>query len=286
MIKRSPQARAVISNFKKLPKPTEAQAEAALDQLAREGEKHNPPPEDVPARLRDRVYCLNETVSSLVTVFYLHGGGYQFDFSPFDWGFLKTAAERTGAAILAPAYTLIPFGNCKDAFGWISPLYRDYVSAHPDKKIVLIGSSSGGGLALALTEEFRQEGVRLPDELILLSPWVDVTMENPEIRQFVRKDPWLTVPWLRVCGRRWAGEYDVKDPRVSPLYGDVSGLRHVTVFVGTRELFYPDVTALFARLDGETNELIVGQDLNHVFPILPMPEAAPAVDRIVETILR
>lgn len=111
-------------------------------------------------------------------------------------------------------------------------------------------------------------------------------MDNPDISEYISKDPWLTVPWLKVCGRHWADPYDIYDYRVSPMFGDVSGLKNITVFTGTRELFYPDIVRFFQRLDGTENELIVGEDMIHVFPVLPIPEAKEHCIRIFETIKR
>ena len=283
---RSKEAEAVSAFFRALPRRTEDQVEAELDRIAREGPVQNPPPETLSARLADGVYHINENAVAGAVVFYLHGGGYMHDFAPFHWAFLQKLAERTDALILAPAYTRIPFGTCRDAFAQIVPLYTDCLAAHPGQKIVLMGDSSGGGMALALTEHFKGEGLPLPDELILLSPWVDAALDNPDIAEYAQKDPWLTLPWLRVCARHWAGDLDLRDWRVSPLYGDLSGLPPATVFVGTREIFYPDVIRFFDRLEGAENELIVGQEMDHDYPVFPTPEAAAALEKIAETILR
>ncbi len=267
-------------------KTTEKQAEDYLDQLLRAGEKESPAPKGLPVRYDRRFFFLNENSHASWTVFYMHGGGYQNDFSPFHWKFLKKVIEKTDAAVMAPAYRLIPFGTCRDAFDLIVPFYRQYCDSHPEKKIVLMGDSSGGGLALALAEHFAAEGIRQPDELILLSPWVDVSMENPEISSYTAKDPWLTVPWLKVCGRHWAGDYDLRDYRVSPALGDLSSLSNTTVFVGTRELLFPDITRCFDGLGDQGNELVIGPEMNHVFPLLPIPEAEDYCRKIFELIMR
>lgn len=86
----------------------------------------------------------------------------------------------------------------KDAFDLIVPVYRDYCERYADGKIILMGDSAGGGLSLALAEYFRMEGIRLPDELVLISPWVDTVMENEEIKAYEPKDPFLCVSSLRV----------------------------------------------------------------------------------------
>ena len=70
-------------------------------------------------------------------------------------------------------------------------------------------------------------------------------------------------------------------------YGNLKGIRNVTVFVGTDGIFYPDITKFFGLLDEDpTNELIVGEEMNHVYPLFPIPEAKPAVDKIILTIHR
>ena len=57
------------------------------------------------------MFYVNEDTSSKYTVFYIHGGGYEHDFSPFHWLFIKKIVERTNALVIAPAYMLIPFGT-------------------------------------------------------------------------------------------------------------------------------------------------------------------------------
>ena len=283
---RSVVARCVSLLLKLRYKPSEKQAEEDLEKLLQNGEEEPPMPEGIPARYSGRVFYINESATSNAVVFYMHGGGYQHDFSSFHWKFLKKVVKKTGAEVIAPAYRLIPFGTCRDAFELIVPLYREYACRNPEKKLILMGDSSGGGLDIALAEHFRTENIRMPDELILMSPWVDVTMENPEIADYTAKDPWLTVPWLKVCGRHWAGTYELRDYKVSPIYGDVRSMTNVTVFAGTREIFYPDILKFFNGLDQQGNSLIIGQDMNHVFPILPIPEAKKYCGTIFDIIRR
>ena len=112
-----------------------------------------------------------------------------------------------------------------------------------------MGDSAGGGLSAALTEQFKADGIRLPDELILLSPWVDISMENEQIKEYEALDPFLTPTPLIICAEYWKGDLDVHDPRVSPTYGDLKGIRNVTVFSGTAEILYPDSVKFFRKLD-------------------------------------
>ena len=71
------------------------------------------------------------------------------------------------------------------------------------------------------------------------------------------------------------------------MFGDLKGLSHVTVTVGTHELFYPDIIKLYDMLDPSgSNELIIGEEMIHVYPLVPMPEAKEADEKIISAILR
>ncbi len=283
-------ARAAELYFRLQPKRTEEAFDALLTRRKGQRERAPRPPRSMGCR---REACpdgsllrFNEGAKSACAVFYCHGGSYIHDFSYFHWRFLRQLMDRTGAEVIAPAYRLAPYGTWAEAFRLILPAYVRYAREHPDRKLVLMGDSAGGGLAAALALELDRRGERAPDELILLSPWMDVTISDPDIRPFLPRDPWLT-PAHRACGRWWAGDLDVRDPRVSPAYGPVERLRHVTVFAGTREILNPDSVKLYERLDpAGDNELIVREGMFHVYPLLPVPEAKPAVDSIVEKIVR
>ena len=268
---------------------TEKNCEQLLAGALNKGEKPTPPPKNLKIRYEDnqngRVFYANEESDSRSVVFYIHGGAYFMDFTRSHWRFLATLVKEADVQVIAPAYRLVPFATYREAFGLIVPLYREFCQAHPDKKIILMGDSAGGGLSLALAEQFKAEGLRLPDELILLSPWIDVSMENEQIKEYESVDPFLTAAPLRFCAAQWIGDLDVHDWRVSPICGDLKGLRHVTVFVGTDEILYPDITKFFGLLDADpSNELIVGEEMNHVYPLFPIPEARPAVDKIIRLI--
>ena len=82
-----------------------------------------------------------------------------------------------------------------------------------------MGDSAGGGLSLALAEYFKAEGMRLPDELILLSPWVDVSMENEDIPKYQPKDPMIEAASAGAVAKRHIYGAAAAVPRIM---GDVA----------------------------------------------------------------
>ena len=192
------------------------------------------------------------------------------------YGSLLSMLPETGKACV-----IHPTGTGKSFIGF------KYCEEHPEKKIIMMGDSAGGGLSLALTEYFKAEGIRVPDELILFSPWVDVSMGNEEIKDFISRDPMIGPEEVLPAARSWAGDRDMHDPLISPLFGDLKGLHNVTVFIGTEEVLYPDVTKMFHMLDADvSNELIVGEGMIHCYPLNPVEEAIHACHKVFHIVMR
>ena len=216
-------------------------------------------------------------------IMYLHGGAYVHNFNAYQWRYMDRLASATDAAIVAPAYHLAPHADYARAYADLSGLWADLVAAHPGRRILLMGDSAGGGLALGLAEHLAKQGAPLPERLILFSPWVDISMENPDIAAFVPADPILHLDLVTLHGRYWAGSGDVHDWQASPLFGDMAGLPPVTIYLGTRELLYPDILLAHERLlaAGVEADLHIGRGLNHDYPLMPIPEAENAAREIV-----
>lgn len=231
-----------------------------------------------------QTFYFNENSTSKTVVLYLHGGSYVFQPIRQHFAFLNKIAKRTGLTIVAPLYPKAPNHSYKEAFECVTALYKNLQEKYA--KIILMGDSSGGGLALALSEYFLKENIGLPNETILLSPWVDISMDNADINYYEKKDPSLTKNSEVIWGKAYAGELDVKNYKVSPLYGDVIGLNSVKLFVGTRELLYPDIMLLYEKLKKSNVDVTLykGNGLNHVYPLYPTPEAKTAQKTIVDMI--
>src|SRR5690606_39067597 len=123
-------------------------------------------------------------------------------------------------------------------------------------------------------------GRRPVDGILLFSPWLDVTLTNPGIARLERRDPMLSRPMLVQAGRWWAGGRDTRDPLVSPLHGDLTGLPPVTTYIGGRDILLPDAQELDRRIRavGGTSRLREWASGFHVFmAALTTKEARAAI---------
>ena len=229
-----------------------------------------------------RLFYMNVESESDKLIIYLHGGAYVEEMLPFHWLMLDKITAKVDAQFIIPDYPLAPYSDFRECYEKMEDFYRRVLKYYPDHKIILMGDSAGGGLALGLTMYFDSLGLKTPDKLILLSPWVDLVMDDPLIKDYIKVDPTLKYDDLSVDALFWANGEDLKDYRLSPIYGKLNGLKDVTMFCGTHEFFYPDIVKMADKLKekGVDTTLYVGEGLNHVFPAFPIPEADRAIEKI------
>jgi acetyl esterase/lipase len=202
---------------------------------------------------------------------FFHGGCYVFEIVPEHYRFCAALAQALGAAISIPIYPLAP----ENSAAFIQEKMRAVVDALGPFDAWL-GDSAGAGLALALAQQNPH-----PPPLVLLSPWLDIALENPAIGPIDERDPWLSRVGLRECGRLYAKELDSKDPRVSPIHGRLDHIPRISMFIGTRDIFLPDARKLRDRAP-EKIALFEYPEMVHEFMLIRfLPEARRAFRDIV-----
>ena len=235
-----------------------------------------------------QAFIYNDQEHPAQTVFYFHGGGYMNQPNNQQLTMAARTAKETGCEVVLMVYPKAPVHTCREAYAACISYYLDYLKANDCGKVVFMGDSAGGGLALGLAEALRDAEEPGPEELVLISPCVDLTMSNADIEQYVKLDPMLGVDGLRRIGEVWADDLPLTDYWVSPLYGDLEGLCHVTLTTGTWEVLYPDTLLLADKLQeaGVGCNLVVGERMIHCYPIIPIPEAKTALEIIWSAIVK
>lgn len=219
-------------------------------------------------------------------ILYLHGGAYVEQPILPHWLFLDRINNQCKAIITVPLYPKAPTNTFEETFNRVVSLYTTLLKTSAAHNIVIMGDSAGGGLALALAQQIAKQQLALPKAVILISPWLDITLRNADIKPLEARDPMLNRAHLQVIGRAWVGSGDPHDWRVSPINGILEGLPPLTIFVGTHELFLADARKmrLLCKRKGVPLDYQEYPKMNHVFPLFPIPEAKRAQARIVEII--
>ena len=227
-----------------------------------------------------KVFHFGNKESSQRTIIFIHGGAYVGEINYQHFFFCYLLARKLNAYVLAPVYPLAPKHSCNETLDLITDLYNEY----SNDNIILVGDSAGGGFVLSFCQHLNRVNLSQPDNVVVFSPWVDVSMDNDYDS---KSDPILGEVGLRQIGKSWAGDLDTKNYKVSPLYGDNTNLPRTLIFVGDNEIFYKDVLKYAENLERDNVDyrLIVGEGLFHIYPLFPMPETRTAFKEIKHEIM-
>lgn len=217
-------------------------------------------------------------------VLYLHGGAYVHSVENEHWTFAGVLAEALGCRVVLPMYPLAPDHQYDETQAMVNAVYDRFLAGTDPADQVVMGDSAGGALAIVLARKLRDDGRPVPANLVLISPWLDITMTDPAVPILDQRDPYLSTPGLLEAGRLYAGDLDPRDERVSPLNGSFEGLGHITLYAGTRDVLLRDSRRLHDI--AEQHNLPVDyseyQGMIHGWVLMPIPEGKQARIQIIK----
>lgn len=229
---------------------------------------------------------------------YIHGGAFIFGSPRSHRTLTSRFSALAGASVLAIDYRLMPehprragIEDCRRAWQWL--VGHGPGGAAPAEVLFVAGDSAGGNLTLSLLNWLRDAGHRAPDAAVALSPLTDSTMASPSMRANVHSDAMLgplfgalaRVPHSLLLWMGWLqNRINPRDPVVSPLRADLSGLPPVLVQASAVEMLRDDAQRYVnkARAAGSPAELQLWDHMVHVWQIFnpELPEAEQALERI------
>ncbi|WP_281273205.1 alpha/beta hydrolase fold domain-containing protein [Companilactobacillus insicii] len=218
----------------------------------------------------------------------MHGGSYWFQPVSFQYAMMNKISKMADARVVMPIYPKAPIHNVNEATAMVLARYLYLVNEElvSPEDIIFVGDSAGGGMVLSLLQMMRNRKYPLPEKAIVISPWLDVSMSNPEMDKIQGVDPILHKDDLKFEGKVYADGVNVKDPLVSPIYGDLTKLPPIHLFIGTHDIFYADAKKLneIAFEDNVDLTMYTYPSMDHVFPAYPIPEAKVALKKIASLI--
>ncbi|PIE25883.1 MAG: hypothetical protein CSA58_12370, partial [Micrococcales bacterium] len=129
-------------------------------------------------------------------VVYLHGGAWVREIAPEHWRLCAQIAAEAQVAVIVPIYPLVPFGTAAEVMPIITQLVLQTRRTYG--KTCLAGDSAGGQMALSSAIDLRDKhGVSLAGTT-LISPGLDLSLNNPDIDGVQPHDPWLARDGTRV----------------------------------------------------------------------------------------
>jgi monoterpene epsilon-lactone hydrolase len=164
-------------------------------------------------------------------------------------------------------------------------VWRALVADRDPRRMAVFGSSSGGGLTLALMLRARSAGVPLPAAIAPATPWVDLTGEGDSLstNEYVDNVLVSNSGWLGAAAQLYSSGHDMRDPLISPIYGDFRGLPPAILTTGTRDLLLSHTVRAHRKLRqaGTPAALQVFEGQSHAQYLEPfIPETGEAFREI------
>jgi len=233
-------------------------------------------------------YSIKSAKNPKKHIVYFHGGAYTSQARSPHWYVIGKLLKNIECTVTFVNYPLTPEVTCDITVSTVLDIYK-YLFKNSKEEIILMGDSAGGGLSLAVAQNIRDQKISpKPSKLVLLSPWLDVSMDYEISENTQKMDKMLSVEGLKIVGKKYAGKKGPKDPLCSPIFGSVAGLGEISVFTGTYDIIYSDSVRLKEKLEKQKTsfEYHEYKKMQHTWMVLPMPEGSDALKKAYAFIKR
>lgn len=219
----------------------------------------------------------------------IHGGACIYQPVFFHWRFVHDLALRTHCQVLMPIYPKYPDYHCVDNMAVMMDYYERVISPMQAKKVVLMGDSFGGNVAMSMTQEIAKRGLKPVTGLVLMSPCVDNAFtQRDKMLALQPLDVMIKLERIETIMGGWQGELPPTHPWVSPVYGNLSAFPDDTLLIyGSDEILKADAELLTNRMNelGRPIRSLEYQGMFHTFPLFPVREGFDAIQQITKLVL-
>ena len=191
-----------------------------------------------------RAFWVDRSNAEHGVLVYLHGGAFYFGPVKEHWDYIARICKQTGMAGIMVDYGIAPQEPFPIGLDQIIELVT---TLDLPTNWFFLGDSSGAGMAVSAVFKLRELNKTLPRKLILMSPWVDATLKNPDIELTEKDDVMMTIERLASAARDYVGDSDAADPLISPMFGDLAGLPPTLIQMGTADLLLADCRKFYQK---------------------------------------
>lgn len=218
-------------------------------------------------------------------ILYFHGGAYTLGSPKSELAITYLLSQIANSDVYSLAYRLAPENPFPAALEDAVNAYHFLLEkGFKPENIVFCGLSAGGGLTIATLLRLRDESLPLPRCAICLSPWLDLSCTFTETykKDFLLNsvDPDFMKQWPNL----YAVHTNLKNPLVSPVYADLSGLPPLFIQASKHEMLFDSIVKFTekAKMSDVKLKLDVWNDVPHGWQIFTsfLPQAKQAIKNI------
>jgi epsilon-lactone hydrolase len=233
-------------------------------------------PGDIPPEHRDRL------------LIHLHGGAFVFFAGDGGTGEGMMVAHYAKTEVLSVDYRMPPDHPFPAALDDAVAVWSERVKDHEPAKMALFGTSAGGGLTMSTVLKLKELHLPLPGALFIGTPASDITNSSDSLQanEYVDNQLVTAQGLIDAALHLYAGDHDLAEPLLSPIYGDLHGFPPSILLSGTRDLLLSNTVRAHRKLrqasvEAELN-IFEAQSHAQYITSYPSPEADEAMDEIAK----
>jgi epsilon-lactone hydrolase len=167
-------------------------------------------------------------------------------------------------------------------------VYKNAIKTTNPNNVAIFGSSAGGALTLEMILKAKQDGLPLPGAIAPGTPMSDVTKVGDTFVTNAMLDNVLVSPdgFCDAGTKVYANGHDLKDPLLSPVYGDMHGFPPAILTSGTRDLLLSNTVRVHRKLRQAGVEAMLqvfeGQSHAQYYRDVTAPETKEAFGEIAQ----
>lgn len=215
---------------------------------------------------------------------HVHGGSYVFGGGKSAASEGMVLAHYEKIEVIAVDYRRPPAFPFPAALDDSVAVWKELIKTHTPRNIGIFGTSAGGGLTLAIVIRLKELGLPLPGAIMAGTPWADLsaTGDTYSTNKFLDNVLCTSNGVLEAAAKLYAGNHDLKEPLVSPVFGDLSGFPPTVLLSGTRDQFLSDTVRVHQKLlqSGVEAMLLVFEAESHAQYAADAPESAVAYGEV------
>lgn len=198
---------------------------------------------------------------------HVHGGGYVFGPGEAALPEAILLAGFGGFKVISVDYRMPPDHPYPAAMDDAMAVWKEAVKMAKPRNMAIFGTSTGGAMTLAMVLRAKAEKLPLPGAIAPGTPWSDIDKigDTYSTNEWVDNVLVTWDGWLGRAARLYANGRDLKDPQLSPIYGDFAGFPPTILTSGTRDLFLSNTVRTHRKLRraGATADLNVYEGQSH-----------------------
>jgi acetyl esterase/lipase len=152
--------------------------------------------------------------------------------------------------VISVDYRMPPEGYFPAALDDAMTVYKAALKTSDPKNMAIFGTSAGGALVLEMMLQTKQQGLPLPGAIAPGTPMADVTKTGDTFYTNEMVDNVLVSRdgSCDAATKVYAHGHDLKDPLLSPVYGDMHGFPPAILTTGTRDLLLSNTVRVHRKL--------------------------------------